>query len=111
MNAWLIYAPTSNRSYESVAAQKKRKLMAFMGGPQAAAQVGTHPIEVVDEWQVYMQLPQENFDPDLNVMAWWRDRQLLFPTLSKMARQFLSCPATSAGKALRCDCRMLEDTA
>lgn len=52
---------------------------------------------MVDEWQVYMQLPQENFDPDLNVMAWWRDRQLLFPTLSKMARQFLSCPATSAG--------------
>ena len=51
---------------------------------------------LVDELAKYLALPQEH-DTDLDVLAWWRLNKTQFPILSKMARQFLAAPATSAG--------------
>ena len=34
----------------------------------------------------------ENF----NLLEWWEGKQAIFPNLSRMARQFLACPASSA---------------
>ena len=42
-----------------------------------------------------MSLPVE--DMKTNVIEWWRRHRSVFPNLSKMARQYLAMPATSAG--------------
>ena len=51
---------------------------------------------VLDELAKYLALPQED-NTELDVLQWWKSRVREFPHLSKMARQFLAAPATSAG--------------
>ena len=50
----------------------------------------------------YLQLPQAPHvtedGKDVDILIWWRDRSWEFPFLSKMARQFLALPCSSAGK-------------
>jgi hypothetical protein len=48
----------------------------------------------------YLSLPQEKAcigGRDLDILQWWKARAGEFPCLSKMARQFLALPASSAG--------------
>lgn len=54
------------------------------------------PIPVHDELDRYMALP-EVMDKDIDVLEWWRRHEEEYPQLSRMARQFLAVPATSAG--------------
>ena len=48
-----------------------------------------------DELSAYMALPVESMHT--NVIEWWRRHLSFFPNLSRMARQYLARPATSAG--------------
>ncbi|KAG6743627.1 hypothetical protein POTOM_052327 [Populus tomentosa] len=43
----------------------------------------------------YLEQPPENLDKDGNVLAWWRDNAKKFPTLGKMARDFLAIPVST----------------
>jgi hypothetical protein len=40
---------------------------------------------------------QDSAGNDRNILSWWRETSSNLPYLSKMARQLLSCPASSAG--------------
>ena len=48
-----------------------------------------------DELDDYFSLPVA--DMHTSVIAWWQQHRHRFPYLNKMARQYLACPATSAG--------------
>ncbi|KAK3246767.1 hypothetical protein CYMTET_43706 [Cymbomonas tetramitiformis] len=50
---------------------------------------------VLNELQSYLSLPDAK--ADINVQQWWRKHIADFPTLEKMARQFLGVPASTAG--------------
>ena len=49
----------------------------------------------------YLQLPQVSHitddGKDLDILAWWKSQSAMLPCLSKMARQYLSLPCSSAG--------------
>ena len=47
-----------------------------------------------DEILTYLRLPE----PPLNkpILEWWKENQLSLPTLSKIAKDYLAIPATSA---------------
>ncbi|GES85086.1 zinc finger BED domain-containing protein DAYSLEEPER-like [Rhizophagus clarus] len=47
----------------------------------------------IDELEVYLNEPPENFDMD--VLAFWKVHENKFPNLSKMAKDFLAIPGTS----------------
>ena len=53
-----------------------------------------------DEINRYLRLPQMSVQDsqgcDRDILEWWRDQQPYLPNLSKMARQFLAAPASSA---------------
>ena len=53
-----------------------------------------------NELERYLRMPQIPMTDiqgnDQNILNWWRDNESGFPYLSKMARQFLSAPASSA---------------
>ena len=50
----------------------------------------------------YLQLPQVSYitetGRDVDILEWWKRHSSNFPYLSKMARQFLALPCSSAGK-------------
>ena len=55
--------------------------------------------DVVTEVDTYLAMPQVSrvtTDGD-DILAWWKKHSGMFPNLSKMARQFLALPASSAG--------------
>lgn len=49
---------------------------------------------LADELARYLAIPVES-SPD-NPLTWWNDHHLDFPVLSKLAYDYLSCPAMSA---------------
>ena len=50
------------------------------------------------EAERYLKEIDQIADLGLDLLAWWRDiGSVKYPNLSRMARQFLGCPATSAG--------------
>ena len=51
------------------------------------------------EAELYLSLPQVDMNSlgGEQVLEWWKTHQSMFPNLSRMARQFLALPATSAG--------------
>eukprot|EP00854_Cymbomonas_tetramitiformis_P034068 gene34068-biopygen9701 len=53
------------------------------------------PEEERDELQQYLCLPDAK--PDVDVLEWWRKHSVTFPSLARMARQFLGVPASTAG--------------
>jgi len=60
---------------------------------------GTSLVEAdTKEAEVYLSLPQMDLSAlrDEDVLDWWKIYQTKFPNLSKMARQFLALPASSA---------------
>ena len=49
----------------------------------------------------YLQMPQVSHTDDgkdVDILVWWKLQARSFPCLSKMARQYLSLPCSSAGK-------------
>ena len=54
-----------------------------------------------DEVERYLRLPQiplhNASGHDQDILYWWKEHSSNFPYLSKMARQFLAAPASSAG--------------
>lgn len=53
-----------------------------------------------DEVERYLRLPeiplQTPSGQDQDILYWWKEHASMFPNLSKMARQFLAAPASSA---------------
>ena len=49
-----------------------------------------------DELKEYLALPQIKHRSEQDAMIWWLEHKEQFPNLEVMARQYLSCPATSA---------------
>jgi hAT family C-terminal dimerisation region len=49
------------------------------------------------ELQGYLTLPLEPFHslPDAAVIQWWKDHSIIYPTLTRMAQDFLSIPGSS----------------
>ena len=58
------------------------------------------PQTLGSEIERYLRLPQipvfDSSGNDQDILAWWRQEAPEFPHLSKMARQFLAAPASSA---------------
>ena len=46
------------------------------------------------EFTSYLQMPEEPMECD--ILQWWAARESTFPTVSKMARQYLGAPASFA---------------
>ncbi len=47
------------------------------------------------EVEEYLLLSQIPFTMAFDLLSWWKSRSIMWPNLSKMARQFLALPATS----------------
>ena len=60
--------------------------------PKPAAEDEPH----ADELAAYLALPQIAWTSDWDALTWWKENAKKFPNLSVMARQYLSCPASSA---------------
>ena len=56
--------------------------------------MGTVP-PVLDELDKY--LACEPPPLNVNVLEWWKARELIWPALAKMVKQYFAAPATSAG--------------
>ena len=70
-------------------AKKRRRF-----GQRALKKYADIPGEALDEVNKYFSLPAIGVAEDPR--AWWRTHKALFPVLSRVARKFLSVPATSA---------------
>ena len=72
----------------------------FIAALQANGSIPDEPVEVeqpkreIDEAESYLAMDAASMDTD--VLVWWAKHKDEFPNLSRMARQFLSVPATSA---------------
>ena len=77
---------------------KSSSLSSFMKGARARVEAPSTsavvPAEELDELEMYLASPDE--DMDVDVQEWWASNASKFPTVAKMARQWLSSPATSA---------------
>jgi hypothetical protein len=64
-----------------------------------------------DELEKYLALPQETLCDGFDLLVWWKQREQLYPNLSKMAKVILACPISSAGaeRVFSCAGRMHED--
>lgn len=60
----------------------------------------SEPLQPHAEVEKYLAMPQLPFQrkgQDTNPLDWWKMHEHMLPNLSKMARQFLAMPASSAG--------------
>jgi hypothetical protein len=68
--------------------------------PSTSSTPSIVPSTVGSEIERYLRLPQipviDSSGKDQDILDWWRHEAPDFPHLSKMARQFLSAPASSA---------------
>ena len=70
-------------------------LMSFLSPEQGTQGEDCQPeSDVVDELKLYFSLPDASLDT--NPLEWWPKHEKLLPSLSRMARQFLGVPASSA---------------
>ena len=70
-------------------------LMSFLSPEQGTQGDEPQPESpIVDELQLYFSLPDASLDTD--PLEWWPKHEKLLPSLSRMARQFLGVPASSA---------------
>lgn len=51
---------------------------------------------VKDELEQYLDDPEEP-DIDIDLLAWWQHKESKWPSLAKMAKQYLAAPCSSAG--------------
>ena len=69
--------------------------MSFLSPEQGTQGEDCQPeSDVVDELKLYFSLPDASLDT--NPLEWWPKHEKLLPSLSRMARQFLGVPASSA---------------
>ena len=57
---------------------------------------GTTHRPLVDQLDMYLNMPQQPFG-QCDVLSWWREQRHILPDLARMARQYLAAPASSAG--------------
>jgi hypothetical protein len=90
-----VEVPVAVVSVAMVSSPKKpRRVSSFMdsdGDSEPEAE------EALDELAEYLRLPALGAKMDVTLLEWWKMHALQFPLLSKMARQFHCCPASSAG--------------
>lgn len=55
------------------------------------------PRNDVDELEDYLQSNEDIVDPEVDILAWWKAKESAWPFLSKMVKQYLAAPASSAG--------------
>ena len=91
----------NNEQTEAVVAEadgtssNKRKLSDFFSTPQAhdhETDTRKHVFEV--ELDMYVLSPQVE-NKGINVLTWWRDNQVIYPNLCRVARKYVCVPATS----------------
>ena len=88
----------AERRQPKPAAQKKTGLSALLQDEfeeAAGPRVHVPDLQSDDKLSAYMALPVESMQT--NVIEWWRGHRTVFANLSRMARQYLATPATSAG--------------
>ena len=68
---------------------KKKTAMSFPLGTDGCQNHSTW------EDEIEQFLKQTQLDPDADTLVWWRANHKRFPTIVKLARRFLSIPATS----------------
>jgi hypothetical protein len=78
----------------STSPAKKRRVSNFMDSDSDSEHGAVEPL---DELAEYMKLPALGSKSEVTLLEWWKQHALQFPLLSKMARQYHCCPASSAG--------------
>ena len=74
-----------------------------MAPPRATAPGRTEPVaaedkvEEMDEMDQYLACPQEADSDGFDLLLWWKRKERVYPALSKMAKQILAGPISSAG--------------
>ena len=68
---------------------KKKTAMSFLLGTDGCQNHSTW------EDEIEQFLKQTQLDPDADTLVWWKANHKRFPTIAKLARRFLSIPATS----------------
>ena len=53
-------------------------------------------VDEVDEMDRYLACPQETNSEGFDLLLWWKRKELVYPALSKMAKQILAGPLSSA---------------
>ena len=48
------------------------------------------------EWERYLAVGEVYVDILIDLLGWWKSHESEFPTISRIARQVLGCPASSA---------------
>ena len=88
--------PTKKRSVASGSRRVASLGTMFSQNQTTAARAAPPPVQhtPLAELLDYLSLPQESLDCD--VLDWWATREKRFPNLSRMARQYLGVPASSA---------------
>ena len=54
-------------------------------------------VEELDEMDQYLACPQEADSDGFDLLLWWKRKERVYPALSKMAKQILAGPLSSAG--------------
>ena len=97
---------------------KKRKtsslssLMQMAKAPEPAEQGSpSTALTPEDELEQYLALPQETLSDGFDLLLWWKQRESLYPNLSKMVKVIMACPISSAGaeRVFSCAGRMHQD--
>nr|XP_033468853.1 zinc finger BED domain-containing protein DAYSLEEPER-like [Epinephelus lanceolatus]XP_033495512.1 zinc finger BED domain-containing protein DAYSLEEPER-like [Epinephelus lanceolatus] len=86
---------TADRAEDTPSTSKRKKTLgSFFKITERASP--THPPHqaVASELQSYLQCA--DLDSEENPLDWWREHQRVYPRLSKLAKKYLSIPATSA---------------
>ena len=60
-----------------------------------AGSPSTSHTPVTDELDLYLRMPEERYE-ECNALEWWKEHAAQLPNLSRMARQYLAAPASSA---------------
>ncbi|XP_030016881.1 zinc finger BED domain-containing protein 1-like [Sphaeramia orbicularis] len=75
-------------------AKMKKSLSSFFKKSPVEAETKTFDAKVKGEMSAYLLAPET--DADSNPLKWWKLHETHFPRLSKLAKKYLSIPATSA---------------
>ena len=89
-------APPETDLPEPLLKKRKVSLTSLIGGKMKKEAVVTPTATLVDELDEYIAEADEK-DFEINLLAWWHAKETKWPNLTKMVKQYLSAPASSAG--------------